>query len=263
MYKHQDLLFWQCVLKGVSGKSLRVWGGCRKAFRVGNLYILKFMKRRLNALLAIVVASMIIFSCSSSKNQGFSGVDRNTHSETKKARSNYDYESAGNYESFAKSYQPSIAQVSDTKVENTSVTETAVASSDSKVAAIAPKHIAQIEKIAKGEKLSKAEIKEVRKSLKEAKSVLKDQENTDATGGGKSQAVALILAIVVTVLIANIIPIHRFYLGGKKNTTAGILQIVFGLLTLGFVSWVWGIIDIIRIALGTLKPGSGDYGSKL
>ncbi len=220
------------------------------------------MKKSFNSLLSLVLVSMLIFSCSSSKNQGVSGLNRNTHSAEKKVKTNYDYESATNYESFAKSYAPTIVSAVENKLENT-VAETAVASSDKKSVAISQKHIAHIEKLEKGEKLSKAEIKEIRQSVKEAKSVLKDQKDADTNGGGKSQAVALILAIVLTLLIANLIPIHRFYLGGKKNTTAGILQIVFGILTLGFVSWIWGIIDIIRIAIGTLKPGSGDYSDKL
>ena len=71
-----------------------------------------------------------------------------------------------------------------------------------------------------------------------------------AAGGGKSQLVALILVIFVGGL-----GIHRFYLG---YTGIGIIQ----LLTLGGCG-VWALIDLIRIAMGDLKPKDGDYTEKL
>ena len=63
---------------------------------------------------------------------------------------------------------------------------------------------------------------------------------------GKSQVVALILALVVGGL-----GIHRFYLG---YTWQGIVQ----LLTFGGLG-VWALIDLIRIAIGDLKPKNGEY----
>jgi TM2 domain-containing membrane protein YozV len=64
--------------------------------------------------------------------------------------------------------------------------------------------------------------------------------------GGKSQLVALLLAIVIGAL-----GIHRFYLG---YVGIGIIQ----LLTFGGCG-VWALIDLIRIAMGDLKPKDGEY----
>ena len=71
-----------------------------------------------------------------------------------------------------------------------------------------------------------------------------------AAGGGKSQLIALILVILVGGL-----GIHRFYLG---YTTIGIIQ----LLTLGGCG-VWALIDLVRIAIGDLKPKNGEYSETL
>ena len=81
--------------------------------------------------------------------------------------------------------------------------------------------------------------------IKAAKKELK-KEAKDITASGKSQIVALILAILVGAL-----GIHRFYLG---YTGIGIIQ----LLTAGGCG-IWALIDIIRIATGDLKPKDGDY----
>ena len=72
------------------------------------------------------------------------------------------------------------------------------------------------------------------------------QKEANAAGGGKSQLVALLLALFVGVL-----GIHRFYLG---YTTIGIIQ----LLTLGGLG-IWAFIDLILIITGDLKPKTGDY----
>lgn len=72
---------------------------------------------------------------------------------------------------------------------------------------------------------------------------------TPATGG-KSQMVALILAIFLGWL-----GIHRFYLGY-------IWQGVVQLLTFGGFG-IWWLIDIIRIATGDLKPKNGSYSETL
>ena len=72
------------------------------------------------------------------------------------------------------------------------------------------------------------------------------QKEANAEGGGKSQLVALLLALFVGVL-----GIHRFYLG---YTTIGIIQ----LLTLGGLG-IWAFIDLILIITGDLKPKTGDY----
>ena len=67
---------------------------------------------------------------------------------------------------------------------------------------------------------------------------------------GKSQLVALLLAIFLGSL-----GIQRFYLG---YTGIGVIQ----LLTAGGCG-IWTLIDVIRIAIGDLKPRDGDYKDKL
>jgi hypothetical protein len=77
-----------------------------------------------------------------------------------------------------------------------------------------------------------------------------DEYESPAAGGGKSQLIALILAVFVGGL-----GIHRFYLG---YTWQGVVQ----LLTLGGCG-IWALIDLIRIITGDLKPKDGDYTDKL
>jgi TM2 domain-containing membrane protein YozV len=84
---------------------------------------------------------------------------------------------------------------------------------------------------------------------------LEDTKNTVEAAsnnamGGKSQLVALLLAIFV-----GGIGIHRFYLG---YTTIGIIQ----LLTFGGCG-VWALIDLVRIIIGDLGPKNGPYDSTL
>lgn len=83
-------------------------------------------------------------------------------------------------------------------------------------------------------------------------SSLKSENNeaTESGSEGKSQLVALLLAIFIGAM-----GIHRFYLG---YTTIGIIQ----LLTLGACG-IWTLIDIIMIITGDLKPNGGSYSEKL
>jgi hypothetical protein len=86
-------------------------------------------------------------------------------------------------------------------------------------------------------------------SLKEKiglKIATKQMQKSAAEGGGKSQLVALLLALFVGVL-----GIHRFYLG---YTGIGIVQ----LLTAGGL-FIWAFIDLILIITGDLKPKTGNY----
>jgi hypothetical protein len=69
-------------------------------------------------------------------------------------------------------------------------------------------------------------------------------------GSGKSQIVALVLALLVGGL-----GIHRFYLGY-------IWQGVVQLLTLGGLG-IWALIDLIRIITGDLQPKDGSYSETL
>lgn len=87
----------------------------------------------------------------------------------------------------------------------------------------------------------------VKKQLKKGKDINISDAMTKADGAaGKSQLVALILAIVIGGL-----GIHRFYLG---YIGIGIIQ----LLTLGGLG-IWALIDLIMIATGDLKPKNGEY----
>ena len=90
----------------------------------------------------------------------------------------------------------------------------------------------------------KSEIKTVIK--KDSKKNKKTSKKSAAAGEGKSQLVALLLALFIGVL-----GIHRFYLGYMG---IGIIQ----LLTLGGFG-IWALIDLIMIITGSLKPKDGDY----
>lgn len=92
----------------------------------------------------------------------------------------------------------------------------------------------------KGDKLNLKEKVGLKLATKQMK------KDANAAGGGKSQLVALLLAIFVGVL-----GIHRFYLG---HTGIGIIQ----LLTFGGFG-IWALIDLILIISGDLKPKNGDY----
>lgn len=94
--------------------------------------------------------------------------------------------------------------------------------------------------------ITKAEAKAFYKANKKE---IKKAVAAEKAMGGKSQIVALILALVVGGL-----GIHRFYLG---YIGAGVLQ----LLTAGGCG-IWALIDIIRICTGDLKPKGGDYDQK-
>lgn len=101
------------------------------------------------------------------------------------------------------------------------------------------------------ESLTKKTKKELRKEFKqELKKQRKLHKKESNAPGGKSQLVALILAIFIGGL-----GIHRFYLG---YTGIGIAQI----LTLGGLG-IWTLIDIIRIAIGDLEPKDGPYDETL
>ena len=62
---------------------------------------------------------------------------------------------------------------------------------------------------------------------------------TSATSGQKSKFIAGILAILLGTL-----GIHNFYLGFTKK---GVTQLLLFVFFLGWVSFIWGIIDGIRI----------------
>jgi TM2 domain len=100
-----------------------------------------------------------------------------------------------------------------------------------------------------GHKLSLREAIQLRVAQKAFKKALTQEEEGPA-GNNKSQLTALILAMLL-----GFLGIHRFYLG---HIGLGILQ----LLTCGGCL-IWYIIDVFRIADGTLKPKKGEYDPKL
>ncbi len=79
-----------------------------------------------------------------------------------------------------------------------------------------------------------------------SKVLKKPNKNNATTDGGKSQLVALLLAIFV-----GILGIHRFYLG---YTGIGILMLLTG-----GVCGILALIDLIRIIIGDLKPRYEEY----
>jgi TM2 domain-containing membrane protein YozV len=65
----------------------------------------------------------------------------------------------------------------------------------------------------------------------------------------KSRLAALLLAIFL-----GAFGVHSFYVG---KVGAGIGQIAITVVSLGTLGWVWPLIDVILIAVGTYKDGSG------
>lgn len=102
---------------------------------------------------------------------------------------------------------------------------------------------------ATGEKLTLKDKIALKVFGRKIKNISKSSE-ANAPKGGKSQLVALLLAVFIGTL-----GIHRFYLG---HIWQGVVQ----LLTLGGC-YIWWIIDVIRIATGDLKPRGGDYETKI
>jgi TM2 domain-containing membrane protein YozV len=103
----------------------------------------------------------------------------------------------------------------------------------------------------KDTKIQLEQLKGSKLSLKEKAGLkLATKQASKPAGAGKSQLVALLLALFVGVL-----GIHRFYLG---YTGIGIIQ----LLTLGGFG-IWSLIDLILIITGDLKPKNGDYETTL
>ncbi len=76
--------------------------------------------------------------------------------------------------------------------------------------------------------------------------------NTNSQSGNKSKLVSCILGIFLGSL-----GIHNFYLGYTGKAVAQLLMFVFWL---GFFSFIWGIIDTIRIFIGNISTDAdGNY----
>ncbi len=100
----------------------------------------------------------------------------------------------------------------------------------------------------KGEKLTFKEKVALRVFGKKIQTISK--HTSTKPQGEKSQLVALLLAIFIGGL-----GIHRFYLG---YTWQGVVQLLTG----GGCG-IWTLIDIIRIAIGSLQPKDGKYDKTL
>jgi len=167
----------------------------------------------------------------------------------------------------SKNYTPSIDVKEAVTNESTLINVYASTKNSSELLVKMPETLTT-KKVISSAEASKATSKEVRIAQKQIKSELKvsvkeikaEAKNEGAKAdGGKSQIVAFLLAFLI-----GIFGIHRFYLGGKKNTTNGILQLIFTLLIITApITWIWVTVDWIRILVGTLKPGSGEYATKL
>ena len=75
------------------------------------------------------------------------------------------------------------------------------------------------------------------------KTTSKSGDQSDVTS--KSKKVAALLAFFLGSL-----GIHDFYLGFSIR---GVIKIVMTFTVLGLVSWIWSIVDFIRILTGSLK----------
>ncbi len=100
----------------------------------------------------------------------------------------------------------------------------------------------------------------------EAKQLLKQVKKATAkapagtTAEGKSQLIALILAVVVGTL-----GVHRFYLGytGRGILLAALTLVGWIIIVGPLIALVMTVIDAINIYQGELKPVNGDYTEKL
>lgn len=194
------------------------------------------MKKITVSILALVASAMIISSCSKSTtsskntNRDFTADSRQ---DFMSANSSKTSTIAGEQNLVASAQPVIIAENLNAKLPNVSV-ETA-------------KVVSKLQASVKNNNgISKADAKAFYKANKKE---IKKAAAAEKAMGGKSQIVALILAIVIGGL-----GIHRFYLG---YIGAGVIQ----LLTAGGCG-IWSLIDIIRIAMGTLKPKGGDYDQK-
>ncbi len=75
-------------------------------------------------------------------------------------------------------------------------------------------------------------------------------ENTAVATSDKSQVVAAVICFLIGAL-----GIHNFYLGHTKN---GVIQLVLTLLVFTSpISWIWAIIDFIKILTGKMTDANG------
>ncbi|GAB2966113.1 hypothetical protein GCM10027048_40290 [Hymenobacter coalescens] len=106
---------------------------------------------------------------------------------------------------------------------------------------------------------TRAEVKEAKAAIKAMHKAAKKANAASPLAEGKSQLVALLLAIFLGGL-----GVHRFYLG---YTGRGILYIALALTSFlivpAIVLFALVIIDIIKIITGSLQPKNGSYAKTL
>ena len=197
------------------------------------------MKSQLLRLVTIVAIAASSFSCSTGKYYMFSAKQSASHTIAK--------HDAKSTETNQKATTETVANSDLTVYASTDATPTITKSEVEQLLSTPNLAKQALAEITVATPVTKAEIKQAKKIEKLKKKIDKASETAS---GGKSQLVALLLAIFVGGL-----GIHRFYLG---YTTIGIIQ----LLTLGGCG-LWALIDLIRIATGDLTPKDGDYDKTL
>ncbi len=193
------------------------------------------MKNLFTKLASLVILASISFSCSKVQYASFGGGPKKlTALPSKNYYANLDNKSTEPVAAskLAVALNTQEAQELNQAINQLQENQTALASTHK---------LSLVEKVAIARQANK-----IKKQLAKIEKVSAAEKTTE---GGKSQIVALILAIVIGGL-----GIHRFYLGYPVQ---GVLQ----LLTAGGCG-IWALIDIIRIAMGDLKPNGGDYDQK-
>jgi TM2 domain-containing membrane protein YozV len=189
--------------------------------------------------------SLILTSCTMEKRVYMSGY----HVEWKKNKHNLDRQLASN----ENEKQNQIETLEQSKNEVNTIDQSSIINEDNFTASVGNSIVIPSRKIVALNKeentvtakaKSTSEVKVAAKMNK--KSSEKINKKSAAQGGGKSQLIALLLAVFV-----GFIGIHRFYLG---YIGIGVAQI----LTFGGCG-IWSLIDLVRIVLGDLKPKGGSY----
>lgn len=200
----------------------------------------------MKGLLSLILVTLLAAACSTPKYYVFKTIKHNPAEQTGEPTQAAAEETLP--EAVAIGMEAPMAEESLTASTEKTVAPVSLQQATKKIAktteAAEPKKISTLQKIRTAIQVKK----EIKKALKEQQEMAQDPEPET---NGKSQLVALILAILVGGL-----GIHRFYLG---YTSIGIIQ----LLTLGGCG-IWALIDLIRIATGDLKPADGsDYEEKI
>lgn len=190
--------------------------------------------------------TLVLSSCTMEKRIYMSGY----HIEWSKSKHNPDKQELVNNDSRKLTVEQSENETNtvDNSFAPTVIDENITASADNNSVIIIPSH--KTVSFSKNENTvtSKTNLTSETKTIikKDSKKNKKVNKKSATEGAGKSQLVALLLAIFVGVL-----GIHRFYLG---YIGIGVIQ----LLTLGGCG-VWALIDLIMIITGDLKPKGGSY----